>query len=206
MIEKHQIVGVVLAGGKASRMNFKDKPLLSLGEIPLIEHVIANAGSQVGSLVISVNRNPEKFRYLGLPLIADFDQAYAGPLVGICSALKWMIARGAEPGSSYLACFPADVPWFPENLVQSLCHAIEPANVKVAWTKCNEQVQPLFSLWTLGCLEMIEDEIRQGFYGPKLIMPKFDNVLVSFDQSEAGYFLNINTRENLLLAQKLIEK
>ncbi|HAJ76558.1 MAG TPA: molybdenum cofactor guanylyltransferase MobA, partial [Gammaproteobacteria bacterium] len=107
MIEKYQVVGVVLAGGKGSRMNFKDKALLNLGSMPLIEHVIANADSQVGQLVISVNRNPEKFQYLGLPLVADFDQAYAGPLVGICSALKWMSARGAEPGSSYLACFPA---------------------------------------------------------------------------------------------------
>ncbi|HAC87565.1 MAG TPA: molybdenum cofactor guanylyltransferase MobA, partial [Gammaproteobacteria bacterium] len=78
MIQRQQITGVILAGGKSSRMGFCDKTLIKLGGTPLIEHVIRNSSNQVGQLVISANRNSEKFEYLELPLIPDIKQAYAG--------------------------------------------------------------------------------------------------------------------------------
>ena len=205
MIEKKQIVGVILAGGKASRMNFQDKALLPLGAKPLIEHVIGNACSQVGRLVISVNRNPEKFHYLGLPLLPDHDQAFAGPLLGICSAMRWMIAEGADVNRNYLACFPADVPWFPDTLIHDLAHAINGSDFKVAWSEYNGQVEPLFSLWSLESLPRIEQAIDRGLFGPKLLMPELANVLVSFQPSDYGYFLNINSEDALRTAQEMLE-
>ena len=205
MIQRQQITGVILAGGKSSRMGFCDKALIRLGGIPLIEHVIRNSSNQVGQLVISANRNPEKFEYLELPLIPDIKQAYAGPLVGILSAMYWMISAGKSPDSTYLACFPADVPWFPDILIKQLTRALETQGKRVAWSEDRGQVQPLFSLWSLETLPVIGQAVANGQFGPKLIMPLTDNVLVKFKNTDHRHFLNINTKESLQIAESFIE-
>ena len=204
MIQRQQITGVILAGGKSSRMGFRDKALIRLGGTPLIEHVIRNGSNQVGQLVISANRNSEKFKYLELPLIPDIKQAYAGPLVGILSAMYWMISAGKSPNSTYLACFPADVPWFPDTLMKQLTRALENQCKRVAWSEGRGQVQPLFSLWSLETLPVIEQAVANGKFGPKLIMPLIDNVLVKFKNTDHRHFLNINTKKSLQIAESFI--
>ena len=204
MIQRQQITGVILAGGKSSRMGFCDKALIRLGGTPLIEHVIRNSSNQVGQLVISANRNSEKFEYLELPLIPDIKQAYAGPLVGILSAMYWMISAGKSPDSTYLACFPADVPWFPDTLIKQLTRALETQCKRVAWSEGRGQVQPLFSLWSLETLPVIEQAVTNGQFGPKLIMPLIDNVLVKFKNTDHRHFLNINTKKSLQIAESFI--
>ena len=205
MIQRQQITGVILAGGKSSRMGFCDKALIRLGGTPLIEHVIRNSSNQVGQLVISANRNPEKFEYLELPLIPDIKQAYAGPLVGILSAMYWMISAGKGPDSTYLACFPADVPWFPDTLIKQLTRALETQCKRVAWSEGRGQTQPLFSLWSLETLPVIEQAVANGQFGPKLIMPLIDNVLVKFKNTDHRHFLNINTKKSLQVAENFTE-
>ena len=205
MIQRQQITGVILAGGKSSRMGFCDKALIRLGGTPLIEHVIRNSSNQVGQLVISANRNSKKFEYLELPLIPDIKQAYAGPLVGILSAMYWMISAGKTPDSTYLACFPADVPWFPDSLIKQLTRALETQCKRVAWSESRGQVQPLFSLWSLETLPVIEQAVANGQFGPKLIMPLIDNVLVKFKNTDHRHFLNINTKKSLQVAESFIK-
>ena len=205
MIQRQQITGVILAGGKSSRMGFCDKALIRLGGTPLIEHVIRNSSNQVGQLVISANRNSEKFEYLELPLIPDIKQAYAGPLVGILSAMYWMISAGKSPDSTYLACFPADVPWFPDSLIKQLTRALETQCKRVAWSESRGQVQPLFSLWSLETLPVIEQAVANGKFGPKLIMPLIDNVLVKFKNTDHRHFFNINTKKSLQIAESFIK-
>ena len=205
MIQRQQITGVILAGGKSSRMGFCDKALIRLGGTPLIEHVIRNSSNQVGQLVISANRNPEKFEYLELPLIPDIKQAYAGPLVGILSAMYWMISAGKGPDSTYLACFPVDVPCFPDTLIKQLTRALETQCKRVAWSEGRGQTQPLFSLWSLETLPVIEQAVANGQFGPKLIMPLIDNVLVKFENTDHRHFLNINTKKSLQVAENFTE-
>ena len=210
MIPVDEIAGIILAGGKASRMSFQDKALLSLHDQPLIEHVIALANKQVSRLAISVNHNLHKYEYLGIPLIQDYSNQYAGPLVGICSALRWFNAErgneGENTGIKYLACFAADVPCFPHDLVTQLADSLINSDSEVAWCRCEGQLQPLFSLWSLNTLPKLESAIAKGLYGPKLVIPSLRNTLVEFNKLEAGYFLNINSEELLANAQKLIRR
>ena len=203
MIPKSRILGVVLAGGKASRMGGKDKPLLTLAGEPIITHVIRTATPQVGALVLSVNHNQHKFHGLGLPVIADSDHIGAGPLAGIHSAMVWALTRPGTTAFRYLACFPADVPWFPCDIVRVLGGNLQASDSEVAWSQCDGQIQPLFSLWSLDCRAFIKSELDQGRYGPKLVIPKMSNVLVNFEPGAAGYFLNINTETQLKTAREL---
>jgi len=204
VINKEQIAGVILAGGKASRMGYCDKPLLPLAGKPMIEHVIERATPEVNELLISVNRNPEHYSYLALPLIADFDKAFAGPLVGICSAMLWLDANRTRNQYSHLACFAGDVPCFPTGIVNTLATALDTSNAVLALSQNNGQIQPLFSLWSLSTLHVIVTAIDEGLYGPKLVLPRIAHITVDFSRGSAGDFANINNASDWRNQEKLL--
>ncbi|NQV71007.1 MAG: molybdenum cofactor guanylyltransferase [Pseudohongiella sp.] len=204
MIQRAEIAAVILAGGKGSRMNYQDKALLTLHKKPLIEHVIANVRNQVGSLSISVNHNPHLYEYLQLPLVPDYGNQYAGPLVGIYSAMRRICETRQQSGIKYLACFAADVPYFPSKLVASLYENLMDTNSQFACCVCDNQLQPLFSLWKLETISCIESAISKGVFGPKLLLPELSHVLVEIPFDDPGYFLNINSAESLAMAERMI--
>jgi molybdopterin-guanine dinucleotide biosynthesis protein A len=196
MITRDAIAGIVLAGGKASRMQYRDKALLPLHGHSLIERVVTLASPQVNELLISVNRQPEKYAFLHLPLIPDHEQPFAGPLLGIDSGMRWLAAN-RNGRYTHLACFAADVPRFPETLVSTLAAQLEQSAAQLAVCVCDDQIQPLFSLWSLECQPVIADAIADGLYGPKLVLPGLSSVEVTIERQHAADFYNVNSEENL---------
>ncbi|MEX0617412.1 MAG: molybdenum cofactor guanylyltransferase MobA [Pseudohongiellaceae bacterium] len=191
------IRGVILAGGKASRMGFVDKALLKLGDREILQHVIDRARPQVDSLAISVNRNSASFDKFGLPCVTDLRDAYAGPLAGIASAMSWHLEQAAAP-ESWLACFPADVPVFPTDLVPRLLATMKRHQAQVTWTRSNGQVQPLFSLWSFALLPTIVDAMNRKLFGPRQILEELNDAVLEIDsECEPGSFFNINTPADL---------
>ena len=75
-------MGVILAGGQATRMGGGDKGLLQVGGQSLMAHVIARLGPQVDGLALNANGDPARFADLGLPVVADSVDGFAGPLAG----------------------------------------------------------------------------------------------------------------------------
>lgn len=196
MIAQQSIAGIILAGGKASRMQYRDKALLPLLGHSLIERVVALAAPQVNELLISVNRQPEKYTFLDLPLIPDHELPFAGPLLGIHSGMRW-ISANRDGRYTHLACFAADVPRFPETLVSMLAVRLEQSAAQVAVCVCDGQIQPLFSLWSLDSQATIADAIADGLYGPKLVLPRLSSVEVAINRQHAADFYNVNSEENL---------
>ena len=211
-VAKNRVCGVILAGGLASRMNYLDKPLVTAANRSLIEYVIAGAQPQVSQLAISVNRNLEKYRKYALPLITDVDSKFSGPLVGIYSAMKWYKEHNFDV--DFLACFPADVPIFPNHVIIMLkqaiaesCPSLTSSNeTKVAWCQSGRQAQPLFSLWSFELQSTLEQAIQAGMYGPKQFFQNQPNKMVQLPESEDGMFLNINTKEDLIIAESLLSR
>ena len=76
-------VGIVLAGGKSSRMGGGDKCLLPLAGRPILAHVIERLKPQVAELIISASGEPTRFSDFGLPGVEDRLGGYVGPLAGI---------------------------------------------------------------------------------------------------------------------------
>lgn len=206
MINKSNIGGVILAGGRGSRMRNPDKPLIRLHNRPLIDYVFENARTQVSDLVLSVNHNPQKYRFLQLPIVHDLSNKYSGPLTGIHSAMQWFDSQQPQTEISYIACFAADVPSFPMNLVGVLADALLESGSSVAFSRNEKQLQPLFSLWSLDTLPVVKEALSAGIYGPKLLMPKLNHIVVDFEQSDAGDFLNINTMDALQSAKLIIRE
>jgi len=184
-------------------MNFVDKALQPLLGTPLLEHSIRNAAAQVQQLVLSVNHNIERYREFGLPIVSDHLQNYGGPLLGILSAMYWYQSTANCKGISHLACFPADVPAFPANVVRHLAQALTENSASVAYINHRGQIQPLFSLWRLDLLDRVEEAITSGIYGPKLLFKSLDAVQVISDDKSPGAFCNINSASDLHAATLL---
>lgn len=122
-----EITGLVLAGGRGTRMGGLDKGLVEFEGRPLAAHVLARLAPQVGALLISANRNLDRYAALGVPVVADPPEygPFAGPLAGIRAAL----AAIATPWLAVVAC---DTPHVPLDLVERLAAGLDGARASVA--------------------------------------------------------------------------
>jgi molybdopterin-guanine dinucleotide biosynthesis protein A len=182
------VTGLILAGGRGSRLDGRDKGWVAYRGRPLIEHALARLRPQVDAVVISANRNLDAYRALGVPVIADDPEfgAFAGPLAGILAAL-----RGAP--SEWLAVVPCDAPMLAPDLVARLRAVQRPA---VAFAAA--RVQPLFCLLPLACADALADYLAHGGRKAETWLEEIGAARVAFDDAEA--FANINTPQDLAAA------
>ncbi len=196
MIEIEAITGLILAGGRGSRMGGVDKGLQNHQGMSLAMHAVLRLGGQVGSLMINANRNLGAYESMGVPVWPDSLADYAGPLAGFLTGLE-------HCETPYLVTVPCDSPNFPDDLVQRLAQALSAEDAEIAMAASYEmqgdaqrlQVQPVFCLMKS---ELIESLVRFTQSGQRKIdkwTAMHRCVLVPFDDGEA--FANANTLEEL---------
>lgn len=112
-IPTDDITGLILAGGRATRMGGVDKGLQLLNGEPMVSHVLRRLSPQVGTLMINANRNADLYQQFGATVIADQLPDFAGPLAGLQAGL-------AQCKTPYLATAPCDAPRIPADLVARL--------------------------------------------------------------------------------------
>lgn len=197
-------VGVILAGGRSRRMG-ASKPEQVLAGRSLLEHVVRRAEHQVDELILSSNSSSTFYQQFGLPIVPDRDDSQTGPLMGLASAMDWIIGQQTKNTAlPLIACFPVDVPIFPDNLVAQLKHALSTQNKRVAVACQAGQLQPLFSLWHCTSAAIIKKAVGAGIFGPKALLQELDSVVVDIRCSSAFDFTNLNTQQDMLaLACKL---
>ena len=136
-----QITGLVLAGGRGARMGGVDKGWVFYEGEPLVRHVLSRFAPQVGTVLISANRNLAAYRALG-EVVTDAEQDVAlepfpGPLAGVLAGLL-------KANSAWVAIVPCDAPALPLDLVPRLAAAIGDADV--ACPVAGNRRQPVFAL------------------------------------------------------------
>jgi molybdenum cofactor guanylyltransferase len=136
---KASITGVILAGGQARRLGGIDKGLVNCGGRPLIEWVIAALRPQVGALLISANRNLERYAAYGLAVVPDLQRGFQGPLAGIHSAMQ--AAR-----TQWIVTVPCDGPHPAPDLVERLAAALGAADADLAVASDGVRMQPVHAL------------------------------------------------------------
>lgn len=181
------ITGVILAGGRATRMGGHDKGLIALNGEPLYLHVLSRLKAQVNEVMISANRNQAVYAQSGCRIISDFDTSFPGPLAGILSGLH------ASP-SEWVAFVPCDVPALPCDLVNRLWQARGESNA--AYATDGERPHPTLLLINKNLIESLETYLHLGNRKLMLFMEQVGANAVSFsDQSQA--FRNMNSPEDL---------
>ena len=204
-ILRNQFAGLILAGGKGSRMGFVDKPLLKLGDKTIIQWIFSRSEKHIDHFLISLNRNHSRYHSFGYPLINDLPGYANGPLIGIYSAMEFISKGITKNKPTYLITFPGDVPFFPEKLVPKLMIEMKKHSRDAVIARSEERLQPLFAVWALSAKQKVKGSIEEGLFGPLQILSKLNHQIVSFEKQSVLDFLNINTQKDFKVAQKLLK-
>ncbi len=186
------ITGLILAGGRGSRMGGVDKGLQPLRGKPMVAHVIERLAPQAGTLAINANQNLDSYRTFGYPLWPDATPEFEGPLAGLHTGLL-------HCETQYLATAPCDSPFLPMDLVARLHEAVAASQAKAAYAATGSggplQSHPVFCLLDKSVLPSLVAYLQQG--GRRMIawFASINAVEVRFVDESA--FRNINTLEEL---------
>ncbi|MGE5651892.1 MAG: molybdenum cofactor guanylyltransferase MobA [Bacillota bacterium] len=190
-IAPSRISGLVLAGGRGSRMGGVDKGLQTFRGAPMVLHAILRLAPQVGTIVINANQNIGPYEGFGYPVWPDQLGGFEGPLAGLQTGLA-----GCE--TEYLVTVPCDSPFFPENLVATLADALVAANADIAVAVTQEderRTHPVFSLMKASVLPSLSAFLQEG--GRKIEKWYRSLRFVEVMFPDASAFRNINTVEEL---------
>ena len=194
-------LGVILAGGQATRMGGGDKGLLPLGNGTILGHVIERLSPQVEGLALNANGDPARFGSLGLPVLADSIEGFAGPLAGVLAGLDWAQAQGA----SHIVTAAADTPFFPADLVPRLILAAEEQGKPIALARTENGRHPTFGLWPVALRDDLRAALTDGLRKVVHWTDKHGTAIADFPTKGFDPFFNVNTREDLTEAERLLE-
>jgi molybdenum cofactor guanylyltransferase len=191
-IEPSHITGLVLCGGRGTRMGGLDKGLQLHQGLPLAQHALQRLAPQVGPLVINANRNRPAYEALGAPVWPDQLADFQGPLAGWLAGL----ARCRTP---YLLTVPCDTPAFPLDLAPRLAAALAAADAQIAMAATHEdgrlQLQPVFCLLQAALMPSLQDFLAGGQRRVDRWTARHRCVEVVFEDRQA--FFNANTTAEL---------
>ncbi len=187
------VTGLVMAGGRATRMGGRDKGLVLFEGAPLAAHVARRLTPQCRTLLVSANRNLSAYRALGLTPVTDRIPGFEGPLAGweaACAAVK----------TKYVVSVPCDSPRVPEDLVVKLRRALalHPQARAAAPTVAGKK-EPVFALFESGLGEELAKALASGEHRVGMWLTGVGCVWVPFE--DPAPFANFNTLEELKNAE-----
>ncbi|MFJ1299158.1 molybdenum cofactor guanylyltransferase MobA [Pseudomonadota bacterium AL_CKDN230030165-1A_HGKHYDSX7] len=192
MIDKNEITGLILAGGRGSRMGNVDKGLQNFQGIPMAMHALLRLGPQVGAIMINANRNLGAYESMGVPVWPDATADFAGPLAGVAAGLE-------RCETEYLVTVPCDTPLFPLDLVERLAAALDEAGAEIAMVVTPDgdgvRTQPVFCLMRASMLDSLLVFLHSGQGKVERWVDSHACVQVMFDDVRA--FTGANTLTEL---------
>ena len=201
-----QPLGVILAGGLARRMGGGDKGLLMLGGQTLLTRVVDRLEPQVAGLALNANGDTTRFKSLGLPVIADSIDGFAGPLAGVLAGLDW----AAEQGADSIVTAAADTPFFPCDLVPQLLMAGEGMEYPLVLAatphaKRGQVRHPTFGLWPVALRDDLRAALKDGLRKVVLWSDQHNGREALFPVTRFDPFFNVNTPDDLITAQTILK-
>lgn len=197
-------VGVILAGGRATRMGGGDKGLLRLGGRRILDLVIERIAPQVDALALNANGDPARFAALGLPVLRDAREGRPGPLAGVEAGLAW----AADQGASHLVTVAADTPFFPCDLVPQLLLAAERQGRPIALAATLDgsgglRRHPTFGLWPVALRADLSAALEDGVRKVVAWTDRHGTALAAFPVERGDPFFNVNRPEDLARAGEI---
>lgn len=179
------MTGIILAGGKNSRMGAK-KSLLNINGTTIIENII-EVYRRIFKEIIIVTNTPEDYSYPGIKLFKDII-LNKGPMGGLYTGLL---------RSSYRHCFVAacDMPFIDEKLIRYM------ANIKdydAVIPVVDGRYEPLFALYSKSCLDILKKQLDDeklkiiDFFSKIKLREIHASELCQYD-SKLFSFINVNT-------------
>ena len=200
-IHPQDITGLILAGGRGSRMGGVDKGLQNFNGLPLALHALMRLGPQVETVMVNANRNLSAYESFGASVWPDASTDFAGPLSGFMVGLE----RAETP---YVLTVPCDTPRLPLDLAHRLAQALVRDNADIAMAAGPEtnaqgqtelRTQPVFCLLKIELLESLVKFTQAGGRKIDAWTAQHHTVIVPFDlpTDDPHAFANVNTLQEL---------
>ena len=159
-----KVSGLILAGGRGTRMGRVDKGLQPFRGTTLVAHVLQRLAPQAASVAINANRNLPQYQEYGCPVFSDELGGFEGPLAGLQTGLRHCTTE-------LLLTAPCDSPFLPADLAQRLAAALQSQDAEVAVAVTLEpdehgvvqrQLHPVFALVKASLLPRLDAYLATG--------------------------------------------
>lgn len=183
------ISSIILAGGRATRMNGLDKGLVLLQHKPLISYVITRLKPQVNEIFINANREIATYEAFDYTVLQDETDDFLGPLAGFSLGLQ-------HAKHDFVLTVPCDSPLLPLDLAERLYNGMAASLADIAVASSDENAHPVFCLMKKNVLPSLTEYLASGERKVSAWQKSQKYIEVDFsDCAEA--FTNLNTLEDL---------
>jgi molybdopterin-guanine dinucleotide biosynthesis protein A len=200
-MDHNNILAVVLAGGKSKRFG-KDKSQVKLGNKILIDYVLTEIIDFYNDILIVTNEPIKFLNSNKISIINDFKKGL-GPLGGVLSAMKWV--KDNKKNYKWISTFPIDTPFFKKEHLSKFYKEINLDESNLFFMKSKNTRHNIFGLWSLELFEKLELALDRGDRKVELWANEIGVKIIDFeDENNKDPFFNINTKEDLETAKKLL--
>ena len=198
----NNILAVVLAGGQSKRFG-EDKNQAKLGNITLLEHVLAKVTKKFEKILIISNQNLNLKMLNSITIIPDCIQGNLGPLVGVLTAMKWIKKNNKQ--YQWIATFPSDTPFFDTSIIEKYKSRINLNESLLYFARSNQKRHNIFGLWSVKLMDTLENDlINNNFRKVEKWADKIGVETINVKIDKFDPFFNINTKTDLKEAEKIL--
>ncbi len=186
----HQLIsGLILAGGRGSRMQMQDKGLIEVNGKTLIQQRIDSLTQQVSTILISANNNIKTYQQYGFPVVQDADTEFKGPLAGLEAGWR-------HCATDWLISCPCDTPLLATDYVVRMSTECNKQDKHIAVAHSGDRLQNTFVLMHRTVSTSISLALASQCYAVHKWLTTLDFCQVDFsDYPEM--FINFNTADDI---------
>ena len=199
-MDHNNILPVVLAGGKSIRFG-EDKSQAKLGGKILIDYILEELNKEFEEILIVANNSIEHLSSKKIFLIKDCKKNM-GPLAGVLSAMKWV--KENNNNYKWISTFPSDTPFFTKKELKKFYKNIQIEKNKLFFIKNNKTRHNIFGLWSLELMDQLESDLLKGERKVEFWANSIGVSIVNVEHQDFDPFFNINTKEDLEKARKIL--
>lgn len=201
------MIGILLAGGLATRLGGGDKGGHVIGGRSLIDRVVTVMRKQCEGLIVNANGDPARFAALGLPVVADAAAdaptgPQLGPLAGVLAGLDHVAAT--HPGVAFAVTVPTDTPFLPIDLVTRLQDARAEDRASIVCARSSGRPHYVVALWAV----VLRHDLRRAMASEDLrkvhaFIERHAFAYADWPVTPFDPFFNVNTPEDLAAAERI---
>ncbi len=179
-MSKADITGIILAGGRSTRMG-EDKGLVTIAGKPLFEYIAERLEPMVGEILINSNQNQLRYEQR-FEVVPDLTQDYSGPLAGMLAGLKAMTTQWG-------LFVPCDVPAFPVTLAEVFWQHKD--GHQGLYARDLHREHPTLCLLNKSLIPALETYLASGERKVMFFFNQINAIPIEFNEKNA--FANLNT-------------
>ena len=199
-MDHNNILPVVLAGGKSKRFG-EDKSQVQLGSKILIDYILSEIINDFNEVIIVAN---EPIKHLSSDKITKIedDKKDLGPLGGVFSAMKWI--KNNNKKYQWIVTFPTDTPFFKISILNEFFSKINEKESELFFMKFNDKRHNIFGLWSMDLIDQLEKDLENGSRKVEKWANNIGVKIINMSFEKEDPFFNINTKEDLKKATKIL--